>query len=233
MCGRSRRAERSDLRGLDAGRQEAVGGPYRRISHVTRPWRYHRLLRKRKCLEGKAAGRRAHRGGCSYGCSSLRSAWSQPGSETQVRTVPDAREPPPCGLIIRRSWARAPPAALLKSPGPVPLSCRYVGVVVILRCHACVQLCAATSGQMQVAVPNTCQSPRSPAGTHRISALPQRFADPALGELVLARDALGVDAQQDVDAVPGPLGYLGWVDAAIQPGGQASMPQVIGPPGQR
>jgi hypothetical protein len=45
-------------------------------------------------------------------------------------------------------------------------------------------------------------------------------ADPALGELVLARDALGVDAQQYVHAVPSPLGHLGGVDAAGQPYGR-------------
>jgi hypothetical protein len=42
-----------------------------------------------------------------------------------------------------------------------------------------------------------------------MSVLAQCFADPALGELVLAYDALGVDAQQHVHAVPGPLRHLG------------------------
>jgi hypothetical protein len=66
-----------------------------------------------------------------------------------------------------------------------------------------------------------------------MSVLAQRFAHAALGELVLADDALGVDAQRDVHAVPGPLGYLGGVDATVQPGGQACVPQVVGPPGER
>jgi hypothetical protein len=37
------------------------------------------------------------------------------------------------------------------------------------------------------------------------SGLAQRFADAALGQLVLADDALGVGLQQDIHAVPGPL----------------------------
>jgi hypothetical protein len=70
-------------------------------------------------------------------------------------------------------------------------------------------------------------------GRAPISVLAQCFGDPELGELVLADDAFGVDAQQDVDAVPGPLGHLGGVDATVQPGGQACVPQVVGPPGER
>jgi hypothetical protein len=66
-----------------------------------------------------------------------------------------------------------------------------------------------------------------------MSVLPQRFADPALGELVLADDALGVDPQQHVDAVPSPLRHLGRVHAAIEPRGQAAMPEVIRPPRER
>jgi len=65
-----------------------------------------------------------------------------------------------------------------------------------------------------------------------MSVLAQRFADPALGQLVVAHDALGVDAQQHVHAVPGPLGHLGGIDAAVQPGGQAGMAEVAWPPGE-
>ena len=78
---------------------------------------------------------------------------------------------------------------------------------------------------MQVAVPNTCQS-------SGLSLRAQGFVDAALGKLVLARDALGVDAQQHVHAVPGPLGHLGGIDAAVEPGGQAGEPQVVWPPGE-
>src|SRR5215470_3484188 len=31
---------------------------------------------------------------------------------------------------------------------------------------------------------------------------------------------------------PAPLGHLGGIDAAVQPGGQAGVPQVVWPPGQ-
>src|SRR5262249_50714507 len=54
-----------------------------------------------------------------------------------------------------------------------------------------------------------------------------------LGKLVLAHDALGVDPQQHVHAVPSPLGYLGRIDAAIEPRGQAGVPEVIWAPGER
>jgi hypothetical protein len=66
-----------------------------------------------------------------------------------------------------------------------------------------------------------------------LSALTQSLADPALREFVLAHDALGVDLEQYIDAVSGPLGYLGGVDAAVQPRGQAGVPEVIRPPGER
>src|SRR5215471_19607023 len=66
-----------------------------------------------------------------------------------------------------------------------------------------------------------------------ISVMAQGFVDAALGEFVLARDALGVDAQQHVHAVPGPFGHLGGIDAAVQPRRQAGVPQVVWPPGQR
>ena len=86
---------------------------------------------------------------------------------------------------------------------------------------------------MQVAVPNTCPSPRSLRETASISVLPQGFADPALGEFILAHDALGVDPQEDVHAVPGPFRHLGRVDAAVEPRGQAGVPEVIWAPGER
>src|SRR5215470_726113 len=95
------------------------------------------------------------------------------------------------------------------------------------------QLCAARGCHLRLSVPNTCPSPRSLREWAAISALAQRFADPALGELVLAYDAFGVDPQEHVHAVPGPLGYLGRVDAAVEPRGQAGVPEVIWAPRER
>jgi hypothetical protein len=46
----------------------------------------------------------------------------------------------------------------------------------------------------------------------------------------LAVDALGVDPEQDGDAVPGPLGDLGGRDTAVEPGGDAAVAKVIDPP---
>jgi len=63
-------------------------------------------------------------------------------------------------------------------------------------------------------------------------AVAKGLADAAAGELVLAEDALGVDSQENVDTVPGPFGDLGWEDAAVQPCGQAGVPEVVWPPGQ-
>jgi hypothetical protein len=49
-------------------------------------------------------------------------------------------------------------------------------------------------------------------------------------DLLPAVDALGVDPQEHLNTVPGPLGDLGRVNARVQPGGQARVPQVIRPP---
>jgi hypothetical protein len=42
-------------------------------------------------------------------------------------------------------------------------------------------------------------------------------------ELVPAVNALGVNAQQNIDTVPGPFGDLGWVYAGIEPCGKAGV----------
>jgi hypothetical protein len=65
------------------------------------------------------------------------------------------------------------------------------------------------------------------------SVLTEGFSDPALGELVLACEALGVDPQQHVHTVTGSLRHLSGVDAAVQPRGQAGMPQIVRSPGKR
>lgn len=41
------------------------------------------------------------------------------------------------------------------------------------------------------------------------------FEDSLFGLFLLPGDALGVDAEQDVDSVTGPLGDLGWIQAAF------------------
>jgi len=66
-----------------------------------------------------------------------------------------------------------------------------------------------------------------------MSVLAQGFANAALGEIVLAHYAPGVDPQQHVDAVPGPFGDLSRIHATVEPGGQAGVPEVVGPPGER
>jgi hypothetical protein len=53
--------------------------------------------------------------------------------------------------------------------------------------------------------------------------------DLLLMEVELAVDAVGVDAQQDLDRVAGPLGDLGRWDARVQPPGQARVPEVVDP----
>jgi hypothetical protein len=59
---------------------------------------------------------------------------------------------------------------------------------------------------------------------------PRGFEDPPLGLVLLAGDALGVDPEQDVDAVPGPVGDLRRRHASVEPGGDCGMPQVVGAP---
>jgi hypothetical protein len=44
----------------------------------------------------------------------------------------------------------------------------------------------------------------------------QGVGDAPLGDVLLVVDALGVDAEQHFDAVPGPLGYLSWRYAAVE-----------------
>ena len=50
-------------------------------------------------------------------------------------------------------------------------------------------------------------------------------------QVVVAVDAMGVDGEQDRDAVPGPGGDLGRVSSGVQPQRQGGVPQV-GPPGE-
>jgi hypothetical protein len=57
--------------------------------------------------------------------------------------------------------------------------------------------------------------------------------DPVEPHLIAALDAFGVNGQQDLDAVTGPLRYLrGW-DARVEPQRDATVTQVVWPPRQR
>jgi len=87
---------------------------------------------------------------------------------------------------------------------------------------------------MRVAVPNTCQSFAGPALDHLLVVPgPGRFFDAALGFGLLPGDALGVDTQQDVDAVASPLSYLRSGHPSVQPGGDCRMPQIVRALGQQ
>ncbi len=57
--------------------------------------------------------------------------------------------------------------------------------------------------------------------------------DGLVGDLAVAGDAVGVDTEQDVDAVAGAGGDLGGRRAGGQPQGQGGVPQVVRAAGQR
>ena len=61
----------------------------------------------------------------------------------------------------------------------------------------------------------------------------QGYIDALLGAVLLSCDALGVDPQQDGDAVPCPFGDLGGRHASVEPKGHARVPQVVGTASQR
>src|SRR5215471_13077095 len=91
---------------------------------------------------------------------------------------------------------------------------------------------AAPGTRMRPAVPNTC-----PSLSRRGPRLPLLvelggFFDTALGFVLLAGDALGIDPQQDLHAVACPVGDLGRWYSSVEPYGQRRVAKVIGPPGQ-
>ena len=57
--------------------------------------------------------------------------------------------------------------------------------------------------------------------------------DALVGGVGLSVDAVGVDLEQDGDAVPGAAGDFGGRDAGVQPQGDGGVPQVVGAAGQR
>jgi hypothetical protein len=59
----------------------------------------------------------------------------------------------------------------------------------------------------------------------------QSFGDALVGGVSLPVDAVGVDLEQDGDAVPGAAGDLGRGHPGVQPQRHRRVPQVAGPPG--
>jgi hypothetical protein len=66
-----------------------------------------------------------------------------------------------------------------------------------------------------------------------VAVLAQCLGYAALGYGVLTVDALGVDPEQDFDAVPGPGGYLSRRYPGIEPQRQAGVTEVVDPLGER
>jgi hypothetical protein len=63
--------------------------------------------------------------------------------------------------------------------------------------------------------------------------LVEGVADALVGGGGLAVDAVGVDLEQDGDAVAGAAGDLGGGHAGVQPQGHGGVAQVVGSAGQR
>ena len=59
----------------------------------------------------------------------------------------------------------------------------------------------------------------------RIDGQVERARDPPARCLVLTVDALRVDLEQDVNAMPGPLGYLGGRNALVEPERHGRVPR--------
>ena len=57
--------------------------------------------------------------------------------------------------------------------------------------------------------------------------------DALVGGVGLAVDAVGVDLEQDGDAVPSAAGDLGGEHAGVQRQGRGAVRQVVGPPGEQ
>jgi hypothetical protein len=50
---------------------------------------------------------------------------------------------------------------------------------------------------------------------------------------LLAGDAFGVDAEEDVDGVAGPFGDLRRVSGGLEPDGDGGVAEVVGAPGEQ
>ncbi len=93
-----------------------------------------------------------------------------------------------------------------------------------------VPVCPAVTGRFPVAtdIHGQCtDKSRDKIIPSDLLLVPHRLFDSAAGDLVLADDALGVGAQEDLHAVPGPLGDLGYRDTT-RPGPVTSSNVLVG-----
>ena len=91
------------------------------------------------------------------------------------------------------------------------------------------RLYVVAGGFLRVAVANTWRSyagALSPSSRSASATMRRRPRRPAV-------DALGVDPEQDFDAVPCPRGYLGRLHPGIEPQRQAGVAEVVDPLGER
>ena len=65
------------------------------------------------------------------------------------------------------------------------------------------------------------------------SGIPQRCVYPVVGDLLAVVQAFGIDAEQNFDAVPGPLGHVGGRDSRLEPQRHCRVAKVVGTPGER
>src|SRR6478672_9955948 len=91
----------------------------------------------------------------------------------------------------------------------------------------------AVRGCIRPSVGNACANDRHSVIPVRAMGVSESCLDPLSDGLVLSVDALGVDAEQDVDTVAGPLGDMGGGHAGVEPQGDRGMPKVVRAPGQR
>ena len=71
---------------------------------------------------------------------------------------------------------------------------------------------------MSMRADNALSSACASVAAESLVCLTQSSHYPAPGDLVLALEALGVEAEQDLDAVAGPLGDLSWGHSPVEPG---------------
>src|SRR5262249_8373452 len=151
----------------------------------------------------------------------------------------------PSGVAARGRLPEWPKGAVCKTvglaypgsnPGPATASgdalelARLSSRLILSRAAECGSGCSC-AGRCAQYVPKfaRCRSSSSGRSWHVLVLVGHGgFLDPALGLVLLPRDALCVDAQQDGDAVSCPLGDLRGGYSSVQPGGNGRVPQVVG-----